>query len=353
MSEGYRKESVTGMHSGWMAQVALASLGDGWLQGIVIAALTGLCAVGGVVWLAKRRWEPALQQLTTLVEREMHHAEQSAQALRVGAQAQALRAQRQAASVHGAIAGVRALHSITEELDHCATDLKHLAQIVAAEGSGRRTASLADHVVTSAQQLALTAEQAHQTYRRLQASINQLVAEATSSQDYGHEAEHHARELTGAVERLMRPRQGAPAGSHQPRIAQHQPPGDPGLFDEPRRPRSTTPRDESREPHRQPLPDPRGSRGRHAELDEDVPQRHAPSRHSRSHVEPEAPEWSGEDVAVARAPGSRRPARDTPIFRRPHADGSERATHRRDDPAPRRALEDWEEDERPMARRRY
>jgi hypothetical protein len=308
-----------------MTQMVLASLGDGWLQGIVIAALTGLCAVGGVMWLAKRRWEPALQQLTTLVEREMHHAEQSAQALRAGAQAQALRAQRQAASVHGAIAGVRALHSITEDLDHCATDLQHLAHIVATDASGRRAASLAEQVVTSAQQLALTADQAHQTYRRLQASINQLVAEATSSQDDGQEAEQHARDLTGAVERLragVRPRPGADAG-RAPREAHHHPAGDPADSGEPRRARASDPRDA---PRRAALAEPRATRSR----------REAPA----------------EDVAFARAPGQRRDPRDAPLFRRPYPEGHERTTHRHDESQPRRALEDWDDDDQPPPRRR-
>jgi hypothetical protein len=324
-----------------MADMALASLGDGWLQGIVIAALTGLCVVGGVVWLAKRRWEPALQQLTMLVEREMHHAEQSAQALRAGAQAQALRAQRQAASVHGAIAGVRALHSITEDLDHCATDLKHLAQIVTTEIAGRRAASLADHVVTSAQQLALTADQAHQTYRRLQASINQLVAEATSSQDYGQEAEQQARELTGAVERLragVRPRHGA----------LHQPPSDPAAYDAPRRASGGEQRDASR---RSPLLAARGSRDRRADLDEDVAPRHPMSRRSHPQTEADASEWSAEDEVYGRA-SSRRDPRDMPAFRRPYADGAERATRRRDDLPARHALPDWDNDERPAPRHR-
>jgi hypothetical protein len=199
-----RQRMQAAMVYGWSDVFpVLASVTDGWAQGAVMALVMGVCVALSVVWLAKRRWEPAVQHLTSLVEREMHQADRAAQALRAGMQAQAARAQRQASSVHGAIAGVRALHNVTEELDQCASDLKHLAHLIAAESSSRRAApGLADHVVSSAQQLALTAEQARQAYRRLHASVNQLVAEASSMQADDQEAEQHARDLTGAVERL-------------------------------------------------------------------------------------------------------------------------------------------------------
>ncbi len=240
------------MVHGWIdGYPVLASVADGWMQGIVMALVMGACVAGGVLWLAKRRWEPAVQHLTSLVEREVHQADHAAQALRVGLHAQAQRAQRQASSVHGAIAGVRALHNITEELDQCADDLKHLAQLIAAESAARRAApGLADHVGTSAKHLALTAEQARQTYRRLHASVNQLVAEASSMQANEQEAEQHARDLTGAVERLRqgvraRPHRADAAAAPRPRLDAPPPrryrpdalPDDPPPYaDSPRRP---------------------------------------------------------------------------------------------------------------------
>src|SRR5579883_1923308 len=108
MPKDWAHSMLSGLFSGHYGP-ALASMTDGLAQIVGVAALTGICVVGGVVWLAKKRWEPALQQVATLVEREVRQAERSAQALRAGMQAQAQRAQRQASSMHGAIAGVRAL----------------------------------------------------------------------------------------------------------------------------------------------------------------------------------------------------------------------------------------------------
>lgn len=264
---------------------------------LFVAIVMAGCVVGGVMWLAKKRWEPALNNLTTMVEREMRRAEQSAQALQAGMHAQAQRAQRQSASVHEAIAGVRALHNITEDLDQCATDLKHLAQLMSSDASSRRAApAIAEHVVTSAKQIAITADQARQTYRRLQTSVNQLVAEATSMQDFGEEAEQHARDLTGMMERL---RQGI-----QPRSAK-------GAQRPTKLPDAEPPR---REPAPRPVKLPDAERPRH----EAVPAYRPPRREP-----PPPPDWS-EEAPVApppreprRAPAASRYLDDPPPVRHP------------------------------------
>ncbi len=300
--------------------LVLASLTDSLPQILLVGLVMGGCLVGVVLWLAKRHWEPTMRRLTTMVEHEMQRAERSAQALQAGMQAQNQRAQRQAASVHGAIAGVRALHNITEELDQCASDLKHLAHLMSAESPSRR---IADHVVTSAKQIALTAEQAHQTYHRLQSSVNQLVAEATSIQDFGEEAEQHARELTGMMDRVrqgMRTRRPvAPAAPMK-------------LPDGERRRREEPP------PRREEPP----------------PRREEPSSRRNTRREaPREPDWSEADLPIMREPRREsrhdyeRPSED--LMPRQHRSSEsmmpdprpgERITRRRDEGEPRRTLRD-------------
>ena len=313
--------------------LVMASMTDNFSSIILVAAVMGACVIGGMMWLAKRRWEPALNQLTTVVEREMQRAERSAQALQAGMQVQAQRVQRQSASVHGAIAGVRALHNITEDLDQCANDLKHLAHLMADEASSRRTApGIAEHVVTSAKQIALTADQARQTYRRLQTSVNQLVAEATSMQDFGEEAEQHARELTGMMERLRQ-----------------------GIQPQQRRPKSPAPMK---------LPDADRPRRDEPPVRRDEPpmrREEPPPRRVSRREPPPPPDWSVEAPIPAREPSERRRempererlrehereryAEDLPPARRPThrreedipdagERGVNRVTHRRDEGAP-------------------
>ena len=313
--------------------LVMANMTDSFPSIILVAAVMGACVIGGMLWLAKRRWEPALRQLTSVVEREMQRAEQSAQALQAGMHVQAQRAQRQSASVHGAIAGVRALHNITEDLDQCATDLKHLAHLMADEASSRRTApGIAEHVVTSAKQIALTADQARQTYRRLQTSVNQLVAEATSMQDFGEEAEQHARELTGMMERLRqgiqprRPKSPAPMKLPNAERSRHEEP--PIRRDEPpaRREEPLPPR---RVAHREPPPPPDWSV--EAPISPREPserRRDMPERERLREREHERDRYA-EDVPPARRPTHRR-GEDSAAEER----GSDRPTHRRDEGAP-------------------
>ena len=202
----------------WLApRLALAGMIDGLLPNLLVAGITGGCAIATVLWLAKKRWEPALQHLTSVVDREMQGAERAAQALQQRAQAQAQRGHRQAASVHGAIAGVRALQNLTEELDQCATDLNQLAQLMAHETHRPASPGIARHVVSSAKQLAMTAEQARITYRRLQSSVSQLLAESTNDEAMGEEMAQHAHELTGAVQRLRQDVHGAKPANRRPR----------------------------------------------------------------------------------------------------------------------------------------
>src|SRR5262249_49409072 len=132
------------------------------------------------------------------------------------AQAQAQRGHRQAASVHGAIAGVRALQNLTEELDQCANDLNHLAQLMAQDTHRSSSPGIERHVVSSAKQLSMTAEQARITYRRLQSSVNQLLAESTNDEVLGEEMAQHAHELTGAVQRLRQDMHGVKAPMRRP-----------------------------------------------------------------------------------------------------------------------------------------
>lgn len=182
----------------------LASLAEN-IGSMVLVAVVSATIVGGLVlWSTTRRFAPAMKQLAIVMDREIRQAEQSAIALEKTANAQIKRVWRQAASVHDAIGGVHDLHSITTELEQQASDLRQMAHLLANESNTRASSSpgLAHHAVASAKQLSHTAERTRETYRRLLSSVNQLVAESDGIRNSGEDAERHAHELTGMVERV-------------------------------------------------------------------------------------------------------------------------------------------------------
>jgi uncharacterized protein YoxC len=192
----------------------LASLTDTLMQLIVVLLLMAVCVAIVIVWLVMRRWGPALKHLTNVVEREIHQVERTANAISQSANAQAKHLYRQGASVRGAIEGVRSLHSLVLDLDQHADDLRKLArQMESSSSIDGASLTLAQHAVSSADQLMHTAKRAQQTYRKLLTSVQELAEDASALRETGQEAERNAVLLTGAMERVR-------VAVHEPRHAE-------------------------------------------------------------------------------------------------------------------------------------
>ena len=140
--------------------VPMASLSDALMHFGMVLLLLAVGVAGVIIWLTLRQWGPALRQLSTIVDREMREAEHSAEGLQHNAQAQMKRVYRQAASVRGALDGVKSLHSLSVDIEQRAHDLRQLAHHMAAESSVHGVASddFARYAISSADQLAETAE---------------------------------------------------------------------------------------------------------------------------------------------------------------------------------------------------
>ncbi len=181
----------------------LASLADTLMQLIMVLLLTAVCVAVVVVWLMLRRWGPALRSMMSMVEREVSQVERTAGAINQSANAQIKRVYSQGASVRGAIEGVHSLRAVITDLDQHTEKLKRLANQIAADPSFHGDSLLlARDASERAMDLTQTSKRAHQTYRKLLTSVQQLAVEADALRENGEEASRNAQLLTGAMERV-------------------------------------------------------------------------------------------------------------------------------------------------------
>ena len=341
--------------------MALGSLTDTIMQFGMLVLLVAVGIAGGVVWLAVRRWGPALRHLSSVVDRELGQAEHSADLLQKSAQAQMKRVYRQAASVRGALDGVKSLGSLTKEIEERARDLQGIAQQMATDSTTfDASIDLAQYTVNSADELAHTAERAAHTYRKLVSSLDQLISETEGQRDLHEESERHVRELTGAVERVRHAVADQRGAARAPRQTMH-PSGNGGeLIVAARQPtpprdaradeRPHAPRDrESAPPYDESLPR-RSNPGRR-----DVPRRDdAPPRDGRRD-EPQRDEPRREPPPARPVTRSRRPEPDAPNRgderpRNTHYPTRDRGRPREDAPASRSPAQD---EHQPQPRERH